>query len=46
MTIAARDFAGGDEDRMTSANGTFETSRDVRCLVAVGGKPDVANVVQ
>jgi hypothetical protein len=30
----------------TSGDGTFETSRDVRSLVAVGGKPDIANVVQ
>jgi hypothetical protein len=26
---------------MSSAGGTFETSRNVRCLVAIGGKADV-----
>jgi hypothetical protein len=30
----------------TSGFGTFRTWRDVRSLVAVGGKPDIANVVQ
>jgi hypothetical protein len=29
-----------------STHGTFRTWRDVRSLVAVGGKPDIANVVQ
>jgi hypothetical protein len=29
-----------------SLPGTFETSHDVRSLVAVGGKPDIAKVVQ
>jgi hypothetical protein len=33
-------------ERATSAHGTFRTWRDVRSLVAVGGKPDIANVVQ
>jgi hypothetical protein len=30
----------------TSAYGTNQTSSDVRCLVAIGGKPDVARTAQ
>ncbi len=35
-------LARGDEDRMTSANGTKRTSGDVRYLVAIRGKADLA----
>ena len=38
-------FARGDEDRMTSANGTFETFRDVRSVVAIGGKAEMTRIV-
>jgi hypothetical protein len=31
-----------DSRLLTSGNGTKRTSRDVRCLVAIGGKPDMA----
>jgi hypothetical protein len=31
---------------MTSAVGTFRTSRDVRCTVATEGKADVARIAQ
>ena len=40
MTIAARDFAGGDEDRMTSANGTFRTSPSRSVMSVSGGEAD------
>jgi hypothetical protein len=42
MTIAARDFARGYEDRMTSANGTSRTCRDVRLESAFGGRAEVS----
>ena len=29
-----------------SLHGTFETSRDVRCLVTIGGKADVARTTR
>ena len=44
MTIAASLLALGDEDRMTSDIGTKRTLGDVRCLVANGGKADMAIV--
>jgi hypothetical protein len=40
MTIAARDFARGYEDRMTSANGTFETCRLRRAMSEIEGEAE------
>jgi hypothetical protein len=48
MTIAARLDRLRRSDRIsaTSVVGTFETFRDVRYLVAIGGKADVADIVK
>ena len=43
MTIAAKVLARGDEDRMTSANGTFRTWRDVRLESVNRLKADMIN---
>jgi hypothetical protein len=42
MTIVARDFARGDEDRMTSANGTKRTCLGGLTMSALEGRTDVS----